>query len=130
MKKIHHIGIAVRDIGEAGRFYGSVMELERLGEETVEGQKVRVAMFRCGESRIELLEPTSPDSPVASFLEKRGPGIHHLALSTDDVARELERMKQAGVRLIDSEPRIGAGGHRIAFVHPRSTGGVLLELVE
>ncbi|MOA52332.1 Glyoxalase/Bleomycin resistance protein/Dioxygenase superfamily protein [compost metagenome] len=104
------------------------LELHEIEE--VEDQKVRTAVFPVGESRIELLEPTSPDSPVAKFLEKRGEGIHHVALGVQDVAAALARLKAEGARLIDEAPRKGAGGAMIAFVHPKSTGGVLLELCQ
>ena len=98
--------------------------------EEVPEQKVRVAMLGIGESRIELLEPTSPDSPIARFLEKRGPGIHHIAVAVDDINATLERLKQRGVRLIDESPRHGAGNSLVAFVHPSAANGVLLELVQ
>ena len=100
------------------------------GTETVESEKVRVAMIPAGEARIELLEATEADSPVARFLEKRGEGLHHIALRVENLASLIDSLKAAGVRLIGGEPGIGAGGHLYAFVHPHSTGGVLLELVE
>jgi methylmalonyl-CoA/ethylmalonyl-CoA epimerase len=99
-------------------------------EETVEVEKVRLAMVPIGESRIELLEPTSPDSPIAKFLEKRGEGLHHVAIHVDDLSGTVERLKAKGTRLISDEIKVGAGGHLYVFVHPSSAGGVLLELVE
>jgi methylmalonyl-CoA epimerase len=127
---IEHLGIATRSIEEAVRFWRDSLGLEVIDTEEVEEQKVRVAMLPLGESRVELLEPTSPDSPVAKFLEKRGPGIHHIAVRVDDIRATLARLKEQGARLIDEAPRTGAGGSLIAFVHPSSTNGVLLELVE
>jgi methylmalonyl-CoA/ethylmalonyl-CoA epimerase len=128
--KIDHIGIATRGIDEAAKFYRDVLGLDMTETEEVAGQKVRVAMLPIGESRIELLEATSDDSPISRFLEKRGPGIHHIAVCVDDIHTALARLKQKGARLIDEAPRRGAGGCLVAFVHPSSTGGVLLELVQ
>jgi methylmalonyl-CoA/ethylmalonyl-CoA epimerase len=129
-KKIHHLGIAVKSLAETIGFYRDSLGLELICQEEVPEQKVRIAMFLCGESRIELLEPTSPESPVAAFLEKKGPGLHHMAVAVEDIQAELKTMAANGVKMIDEKPRAGAGGHRIAFVHPKSTNGVLLELVE
>ncbi len=128
--RIDHIGIAVRSLDQALRFYRDHLEMELEGTEDVAGEKVRVAMLPVGESRIELLEPTDPDSAIARFLGKRGEGLHHVALKVENLTAVMEKMKAAGVRLINSEPAIGAGGHLYAFVHPQSTGGVLIELVE
>jgi len=128
--KIDHIGIATRGIQDAMRFYLDALGLDIAETEEVAEQKVRVAMLPIGESRIELLEATSEDSPIARFLEKRGPGIHHIAVRVDDIHVALGDLKQKGARLIDEEPRKGAGGCLVAFVHPSSTGGVLLELVQ
>lgn len=128
--KIDHIGIATHGIREASQFWRDSLGIEAADIEEVHEQKVRVAMLPIGQSCIELLEATSPDSPIARFLEKRGPGIHHLAVNVADINMALTRLKQQGARLIDSEPRPGAGGCLIAFVHPSSTGGVLLELVQ
>lgn len=128
--KIDHIGIATRGIDEAAAFWLSALGLSAVETEEVSDQKVRVAMLPVGESRIELLEGTAPDSPIAKFIEKRGPGIHHLAVSVDNIHSALARLKENGVRLIDAEPRIGAGGCLVAFVHPSSMAGVLLELVQ
>ena len=128
--KINHLGIATKGIDEALKFWADSLGLENIHTEIVEDQKVRVAMLPIGESRIELLEPTSDDSPISKFLEKRGGGIHHIAVETGDIEASLQRLKDNGVRLIDQHPRIGAEGCLVAFVHPSSTGGVLLELVQ
>ncbi|HYV75915.1 MAG TPA: methylmalonyl-CoA epimerase [Candidatus Binatia bacterium] len=129
MRQIDHLGIAVKSLAEAKQFYEK-LGLEVTSEETVDSEKVRVAMVPVGESRIELLEPTVPDSTIAKFLEKRGQGLHHLALQVSDLSRTVARLKAAGTRLINDEIKIGAGGHRYVFVHPSSAGGVLVELVE
>ena len=128
--KIDHIGIATRGIEDAMTFYRDALGLDTAETEEVPDQKVRVAMLPIGESRIELLEATSADSPISRFLEKRGPGIHHIAVQVDDIRAALANLREKGARLIDEEPRQGAGGCLVAFVHPSSTGGVLLELVE
>ena len=128
--KIDHIGIATRGIDETARFWREALNLDITETEEVAEQRVRVAMLGIGESRIELLEATSDDSPISKFLEKRGPGIHHIAVRVDDIRGALARLKQHGARLIDEEPRMGARGCLVAFVHPSSTGGVLLELVQ
>ena len=128
--KIDHIGIATRGIEDALAFYRDALGLDVAETEEVAEQKVRVAMLPIGESRIELLEATTEDSPIARFLEKRGPGIHHIAVRVDDIRAALADFRQKGARLIDEEPRTGAGGCLVAFVHPSSTGGVLLELVQ
>src|SRR3712207_2984482 len=128
--KIDHIGIATRGIEESLAFWRDALGLEVRHTETVEEQGVRVAMLPVGEPRVELLEPTGPDSPVAKFLEKRGPGIHHVAVRVADIRAALGRLKAEGARLIDEEPRVGAGGCLVAFVHPAAAGGVLLELVQ
>ena len=129
-KKISHIGIAVESIEQALPFYTEVLGLEYEGSEVVEEQKVKVAFLVIGESRIELLEPTAPDSPVAKFLEKNGPGIHHLAYQVEGLQGRLDALKGEGVRLIDEAPRLGAHHTRIAFIHPKASGGVLTELCE
>jgi methylmalonyl-CoA/ethylmalonyl-CoA epimerase len=128
--KINHLGIATKGIDEALKFWENALGLENVHTETVEDQKVRVAMLPIGESRIELLEPTSADSPISKFLEKRGGGIHHVAVEVEDINAALLKLKQEGARLIDETPRIGAEGCLVAFVHPASTNGVLLELVQ
>jgi methylmalonyl-CoA/ethylmalonyl-CoA epimerase len=128
--KIDHIGIATNGIDDAARFYLESLGLQIGHVEEVASQKVRVAMLPLGESRVELLEPTSDDSPISRFLAKRGPGIHHIAVRVQDIRASLVELKEKGARLIDEEPRTGAGGCLVAFIHPSSTGGVLLELVE
>jgi methylmalonyl-CoA epimerase len=128
--KIDHIGIAVRSLAEAVKTYEEVIGLKVYGYDEVEDQRVRVAMIALGESRIELLEPTDAQSPVEKFMSKRGEGIHHIALVVENIEDALARFKNAGARLIDSTPRAGAHNTKIAFVHPSSTHGVLLELVE
>lgn len=128
--KIDHLGIATRDLKESLAFWTETLGLECSEIEEVADQKVRVAVLPAGEGRIELLEPTDPDSPVARFLSKRGEGIHHMAVAVENIEESLSKLKEDGARLIDEQPRIGAGGCRIAFVHPKSANGVLLELVE
>ncbi len=128
--KLEHIGIATRELDEALGFWRDALGLELVEIEEVSEQGVRVAMLPIGETRVELLEPTRNDSPIAKFLDKRGAGIHHIAVRVDDIRRALENLKQRGARLIDETPRIGAGNCLIAFVHPSSAGGVLIELVE
>ena len=130
LMKIDHIGIATHRIEEALAFWRDALGLEIIDTETVEEQGVRIAMVPLGESCMELLEPTGPDTPVARFLERRGPGIHHIAVRVTDIRAALARLKAKGARLIDKEPRVGAGGCLIAFVHPSDSGGVLLELVQ
>ena len=128
--KVDHIGIAVKSLAEAVKVYQDAIGLHVSGYDEVDDQGVRVAMLAIGESRIELLEPTREDSPIEKFMMKRGEGIHHIAVRVDDIEQVLERLKASGVRLIDSTPRRGAHNTRIAFIHPSSTHGVLLELVE
>jgi methylmalonyl-CoA/ethylmalonyl-CoA epimerase len=128
--KINHIGIAVKSLDEVLPFYRDNLGMEFMGIEEVAEQKVRVAMLQVGESKIELLEPTSADSPVAKFIEKNGPGIHHLAYEVEDLEAAIARLIAEGARMIDEKPRVGAHGSRIAFVHPRSSNGVLTELCQ
>nr|WP_320049088.1 methylmalonyl-CoA epimerase [uncultured Desulfuromonas sp.] len=130
VKKINHIGVAVKSIEEAAPLYRDVYGMSDEGVEVVEEQKVRVAFFAVGESRIELLEPTSDDSPVARFMEKNGPGIHHIAYEVADVEAELARLADMGIRLVDTVPRCGAHETKIAFLHPKSSGGILTELCQ
>lgn len=129
MFTIDHLGIAVKSLAAARAFYEQ-LGLRVVGEEVVPHEKVRVAMLPVGESRLELLEATAEDSPVARFIAKRGEGLHHVALQVDDLSGVVEQLKAAGTRLISDEIKIGAGGHLYVFVHPSSTGGVLLELCE
>jgi methylmalonyl-CoA epimerase len=128
--KINHLGIATKGIDDALKFWSDALGLENVHTEVVEDQKVRVAMLPIGESRVELLEPTSDDSPISKFLEKRGGGLHHIAVEVDDIEASLDQLKSKGMRLIDESPRIGAEGCLVAFVHPAASGGVLLELVQ
>jgi methylmalonyl-CoA/ethylmalonyl-CoA epimerase len=128
--KINHLGIATKSINEALKFWQDSLGLENIHTEEVAEQKVRVAMLPIGESCVELLEPTSDDSPISKFLEKRGGGIHHIAVEVEDIEASLAKLKTQGARLIDETPRIGAEGCLIAFVHPATTGGVLLELTQ
>jgi methylmalonyl-CoA/ethylmalonyl-CoA epimerase len=130
VEKIAHIGIAVENIEKWIGFYRDVLGLEYGGSEEVPEQKVRVAFLTIGESSIELLEPTSDDSPIAKFLEKRGSGIHHIAVEVNDIEAALAQHHDAGAQLIDNTPRIGAHNMKIAFVHPKASGGVLIELCE
>jgi methylmalonyl-CoA epimerase len=129
MFQIDHVGIAVKSLAAAKAIYEK-LELSVLPEETVEQEKVRLVMVPVGESRLELLEATSEDSTIARFIAKRGEGLHHLCLRVPDLAAAVEKLKQDGVRLASDEIKTGAGGHPYVFVHPQSTGGVLLELVE
>ena len=129
-QRIDHLGIAVRSLDEASLFYREVLGLEYGGTEEIPDQKVRVAFFQIGEVRIELLEPTAVDSPIAKFLEKRGPGLHHIAYQVEDLPATIAALKAAGVRLIDKTPREGAHGMKIAFAHPQSTTGVLTEFCQ
>lgn len=127
IKKIEHIGIAVKSIEQARKFYEEVLGLECYAIEEVYDQKVKTAFFKVGETKIELLEATSKDSPVAKFIEKRGEGLHHIAFAVDDTAKTLKEAREKGIRLIDKEPRKGAEGLSIGFLHPKSTNGVLFE---
>jgi methylmalonyl-CoA epimerase len=130
MMKIDHIGIAVKSIAAALKVYEQAVGLKLAGYDEVDDQAVRVAMLDIGESRIELLEPTRPESPVEKFMNKRGEGIHHIAVRVDNIEEALDRLKTAGIRLIDEKPKRGAHNTRVAFIHPASTHGVLMELVE
>lgn len=131
IRGVDHIAIAVHSLEESLLFYRDQLGLELLGIEEIADQKVRVALLDTGATRIELLEPLGDDSPISNFLAKRGPGLHHIAFqSGDGIADNLNALKSSGVQLIDETPRVGAEGKKIAFVHPRSTGGVLLELCE
>lgn len=130
IRQLDHVAIAVASLEQAVPFYRDVLGLPFMYFEEVTDQKVKVACFDLGGVRLELLEPTSEDSPISKFLAQRGGGLHHVALRTDDVQAELQRVRDQGVRLIDEQPREGAGGMRIAFLHPKSTQGVLLELTQ
>jgi methylmalonyl-CoA/ethylmalonyl-CoA epimerase len=130
IRKIDHIGIAVQDLDKQTAFYRDVLGLEFEGFEDLPERGLRIGVFNVGGVRIELLQPTVPDNTVAKFIEKSGEGIHHLAFTVDDAAGELERLSAAGVQLIDSKPRSGAGDARVAFLNPKSTFRVLMELCE
>jgi len=128
--KIDHLGIAVNSIDEAKKLFHEILGLKFEGTETVEEQKVTTAFFPVGDSEVELLESTAPDGPIAKYLEKRGEGIQHIAFRVDNLEEALAELKEKGIRLIDEKPRMGAGGAKIAFLHPKSTHGVLIELSE
>ena len=128
--KIDHIGIAVNSIENGKNFWTGVLGLPFEGDETVAAQKVRTAFFPVGQSEVELLESTAPDGPVAKFIEKKGEGIQHIAFRVEDIDAALTELKEKGVRLIDESPRMGAGGAKIAFLHPSATSGVLVELCQ
>ena len=130
IEKIDHLGIAVPDLESGKAFWGYVLGLELEGTETVEEQKVTTAFMPVGESEVELLVSTSPDGPVAKFIEKKGAGFQHVAFRVADINEALAELKEKGVKLIDETPRIGAGGAQIAFLHPKATGGVLVELCQ
>lgn len=130
LTKINHIGIAVKSLDETVPFYRDNLGMQFMGIEDVTEQKVRVAMLQVGESKIELLEPTSEDSPVAKFIEKNGAGIHHVAYEVADIESAIAKLLAEGIRMIDEKPRHGAHGTRIAFVHPKSSNGVLSELCQ
>ncbi len=127
-KKIDHLGIAVPNLNEAIALYKNLLGIDPNHIEEVADQKVKAAFFKVGESNLELLEATSEDSPIAKYLEKNRPGIHHLCVEVEDIEAELARLKSQGIKLIDEQPRIGAHHKKVAFVHPKSTNGILLEL--
>ena len=129
-KKINHIGVAVKDLDEAIKLYRDQLGLEFKGTDEVESQKVKVAFFKIGETNIELVAATSPDSPIAKYLEKNREGIHHICFEVDDINRALESLKERGVKLINEEPRKGAHNTLVAFIHPKSTNGVLTEICQ
>lgn len=128
--KVDHIGIAVKDLDETLKFYEEVLGMTCTGKEEVADQKVRVAFLPVGDSEVELLESTDAEGPIAKYIEKKGEGIQHIAFRVDNIEEAIETMKQKGIRMIDEKPRYGAGGAKIAFCHPKSTGGVLVELSE
>lgn len=128
--KIDHLGIAVNNLDEGQKFWTDIMGLALEGSETVEEQKVTTAFLPVGESEVELLESTAPDGPIAKFIERKGEGMQHVAFRVEDIDAALAELKEKGVRLIDEKPRRGAGGARIAFLHPKATNGVLVELCE
>jgi methylmalonyl-CoA/ethylmalonyl-CoA epimerase len=128
--RIDHIGVAVDDIDAAVELYQGKFDMREQRRETVEAQDVEAVLLEIGEGHVELIRPLSEDSGVAKWLAKNGPGMHHVAYQTDDIDSALEAVREAGLRLIDKEPRVGIGGTRVAFIHPKATGGVLTELVE
>ena len=130
VKKVDHIGVAVRSLEKALPFYTEILKLPLLGIEEVESEKVKVAFLQAGNAKIELLEPTSSESPIAQFIEKRGEGIHHIALGVDSIEARMTEIKEQGIRMIQDVPKVGAGGALVAFMHPKSTGGILYELCE
>ncbi len=130
IEKIDHLGIAVKNLTQAIKFYEDVLGITCSGTEEVAEQQVKVAFLPMGETKLELLESMSPDGPVAKFIDSKGEGIHHIALRVQNIEEKIKIMQDKGVRLIDSKPRYGAGEARIAFVHPKSTSGILLELCE
>lgn len=130
LKKINHIGIAVTSLEAQIPFYRDVLGFKSLGSSEVTNQKVKVAMFEIGEVKIELLEPTSPDSPIAKFLEKKGDGIHHIAYETDGIVSEIKHMEDSDIQMLDKTPRDGAHETKIAFLHPKSSGRVLTEICQ
>lgn len=127
---VEHIAIAVDDLTHAAALYRSILGTEESGRETLDSEGVRVTFFRLGSTRIELLEPTEDDSPVGRFLKRRGPGLHHIAFEVEDLDGALARCRSAGLETVGETPRTGAGGRRVAFLHPSGTGGVLIELSE
>lgn len=130
IKKVDHIGIAVRSLEEALPFYTEVLGLEVQAVEEVESEKVKVAFIKIGETKIELLEPTSSDSPITQYIEKRGEGIHHVALGVDSIEDRMKEMQEKGIQMLQDKAKTGAGGALVAFMHPKSTGRVLYELCE
>ena len=128
--RVDHVGIAVKDLAASVKWYEETLGLHSKGTEVVQEQQVTVAFLPCGDSELELLESTPPEGPIARFIEKNGEGIQHIAIRVDDIDAALAELKEKGVRLIDQTPRYGAGGARIAFLHPKATHGVLLELCE
>jgi len=130
MKRIEHLGIAVKDLDLSAKIYEDLFDVSAYNEEHVESEGVRTLFFMIGESKIELLQATNPESPIAKFIEKRGEGIHHIAFEVNDIESELKRLQSLGYQLINEIPKDGADNKRIAFLHPKSTGGVLIELCE
>jgi methylmalonyl-CoA/ethylmalonyl-CoA epimerase len=128
--RIDHIGVAVEDLDDSIALYGERLGMELQHRETVEEQGVEAVLLGVGESHVELLRPLGPDTAVGKFLSRSGPGLHHVAYGTDDIDSAIESARSAGLRLIDERPRVGIRGSRVAFLHPKSTGGVLTELVE
>ena len=130
LKKINHVALAVDNIDEAAKFYQNCLGLELSGIETVSAQKTKVGFFRIGASNIELVQPAEPDSPLQKFLETRGQGVHHICFEVDDIEVEIKNLLEKGVTMIDHKPRPGAHNAKVAFIHPKSSSGALIELVE
>lgn len=130
VNKVDHIGIAVKNLDETLKFYEDILGMKSMGTEVVEEQKVKVAFLPIGDTEVELLESTEEDGPIAKFIEKKGEGIQHIAYKVDDIEKAIEELKAKGVKMIDETPRYGAGGAKIAFLHPKSTFGVLIELCQ
>jgi methylmalonyl-CoA/ethylmalonyl-CoA epimerase len=128
--KVDHIGIAVKNLDETLKFYEDILGIKCVSTEVVDEQKVRVAFLPIGDTEVELLESTEEDGPVAKFIEKKGEGVQHIAYKVDDIEKSIEELKAKGIKLIDEKPRYGAGGAKIAFLHPKSTFGVLIELCQ
>jgi methylmalonyl-CoA/ethylmalonyl-CoA epimerase len=130
VNKVDHIGIAVKDLDSTIKFYEDILGIKCINTEVVEEQKVKVAFLPIGDTEVELLESTEEDGPIAKFIEKKGEGMQHMAYRVDDIEKAIEELKEKGIRMIDEKPRYGAGGAKIAFLHPKSTFGVLIELCE
>ena len=130
ISKVDHIGIAVKSIEETLKFYEGVLGIKCQGKEEVADQKVITAFFPVGDTEVELLQSTSEDGTIAKFIEKKGEGMHHIAFRVDNIEKALKELKAKGIRLIDEVPRLGAGGAKIAFIHPKATNGVLIEISE
>jgi methylmalonyl-CoA/ethylmalonyl-CoA epimerase len=130
LKKINHIAVAVNNLEEAAKFYQTILGLKLSGVEVVTAQKTKVGFFKIGESNIELVQPAEPDSPLVKFLETKGPGIHHICFEVDDVEAEVKAFLEKGATMVDQKPRPGAHNTKVAFVHPKSSSGVLIELCE
>lgn len=130
MKKIEHLGIAVKNLEEANKLYSQLLNEEPYKEEGVESEGVLTSFFRAGESKIELLAATNPESPIAKFIDKKGEGIHHIAFAVDDIEKEIEELKAKGFTVLNEKPKKGADNKRVAFLHPKSSHGVLVELCE
>jgi methylmalonyl-CoA/ethylmalonyl-CoA epimerase len=128
IRKLIHVGIAVRNLESSAALFAKLLGTREAGREEVYNQRVKVAFFHVDGGSVELTEATSPDSPIARFIEKRGEGVHHLSFEVDDIESELQRLQSEGFRLVDDKPRVGAGGYLIAFLHPQSTNGVLIEI--
>ncbi len=130
LNKINHIAVAVNNLEEAAKFYQNVMGLHLSGVEVIAAQKTKVGFFKIGESNIELVQPSEPDSPLVKFLETRGQGIHHICFEVDDIETEIKTLLEKGATMVDQKPRSGAHDSRVAFIHPKSSNGVLIELCE